>query len=347
MHPLMSQIISAPDTMQPAVMDFSSLMEKAMAHPAGNDVAAAPVAAPETPTPAEAVTAPTTPEPAPAAPSAPVVSPAEQKILDLPDDAVVRTKIDGKEELVSVKDFRDGISREAVFTRRMQTLAEQRRQAEAELAAQYAAQQAERQALENLRRELTGQLQQVQTPAQAPAPGVKPPDPQDLATMGDVQAIIAAQVEQIKQAEAERERRFVEALGQAGQKVQSDAVHERNTALFTEGLQTVMTKPEYAVLKKLPYPAESLRYAVAAMNPQSIQEAVQFADTVAKGWSDEIRAEVMETMKRQEAAKAQAKLEPPAQSAAPPAPQYKPGSAFKKNGGFDWDALRARAEGML
>lgn len=340
-------------------MDFNALMAKAMEHPAGNDTVVAPTPTVETPIPGidvPGISAPATPTPAPvaAAPAAPAapLTPAEVKILDLPDDALVRVKIDGKEEPISIKEFRDGISREAVFTKRMQSLAEQRKQAEMELATQYATLQQQAQAIELAKAQFAEQMRHV-IPSQTPAAPVGAPAPKawdagEIATMGDVQATLQAEIAKLQAESKAREEQFVKALGEAGQQVQVEAARQRDAQAFTEGLNSVLSKPEYAVLKKvLPYAEESLRYQVAAMDPKSIPEAIQMTEVVAKGYIDTIRAEMVETAKRQEVAKAQAKLEPPTGSAPPPAGQFKPGSAFKKNGGFDWDALRARAENML
>lgn len=348
----MSNVVTAPDAIQPATIDFSALMAKAMEHPAGNETAAAPAVAPETPTPAPEAPAQVAPTPAAAVPVETPLSPAEAKILDLPADALVRAKIDGKEEVVPVKDYLEGISREAVFTKRMQSLAEQRKQAEAELASKYAELQSQAQAVELARSQITdllqrNQTQQVSAPGASPVSQSKQLDPGEIATMGDVQSTLEAALAKIQAESKAQQEQFVKALGEAGEQVQKDAALNRDAQLFTEGLRGVMAKPELAVLKKLPYPEESLRYAVAAMNPQTIQEAVQFAEITAKGWVDGLKAEMVETAKRQEVAKAQAKLEPPAGSPPAPATQYKPGSAFSKSGKFDWDALRARADAMM
>ena len=346
----MSNVVTAPDSIQPATIDYSALMAKAMAHPAMNDditpaaPAAAPVVEPPAPAPVSA-----TPEPAPAAPAAPAtptpVSPAEAKILDLPEDGQIRVKIDGKEQLVSVKDYRDGISRESVFTKRMQSLAEQKKQAEAQLAADYAAIQHQRAAVEQMQREV---FQRLSTPAPVPQQ-VDAPAAGDLATMGDVQSTIQALQANLEARYAQQEQQMVSALGQATQKVQSDAEQARNAAAYNHILTSVMSKPDYQVLTKaLPFAEESIRFQVAAMDPQTMEEAQSFTEQVAKEWAGNLKAQFVDAQQRHEVAKAHAKLEAPAAaSAPPPAPQYKPGSAFGKDGKFDWKALSARAHAML
>lgn len=343
----MTNVVTAPDSMQPASIDYSALMAKAMAHPSGND-------SPETPTPvaAQAVESPgipvDTPTQTPTSVEAPVaaVSLAEAKILDLPEDGQIRVKIDGEEKLVPVSELRNGYSRESVFTKRMQNLADQKRQAEGELAAQYAAVQSQQAAVEQMRQQVLYQMQAPAPQAYAPAPVAA--DLGELATMGDVQSTIRQSVEQLDAQYRAREAQFMQSLGQATQKVQSDAAVARDAAAYNTGLSGVLSKPDYQVLKKaLPFAEESIRYQVAAMDPQSMDEAISFTEQVAKEWTSTLKAQFVDAQQRHEVAKAHAKLEPPTGSAPPPTSQYKPGSAFGKDGKFDWNALHARAQAMI
>lgn len=312
-----------------------------MAHPAGNeDVSAAPSSQPA---PAPDLTVSSSTEAVSASPSS--FSPAELKVLELPDDAHVRVKVDGQEQVVPVHEYRDGISREAVFTKRMQNLAEQRRTAETELAAQYSYLQQQAQALEQAK----AYMQQQMGPAAQTAPGPADvmPQLQDLATVGDVQSQINQAVAQLAQYQQQREQQFVSALGQASQRVQEDVALERDAAAYNKGLHSVLSKPDYsALIKALPYAEQTIRYEVANMDPQSIEQAVSFTEQVAKGYMDSLRSVSQDLQVRQSVAQARAKLEPPAGSPPAPAPAYRPGSAFGKNG-FDWNALRARAEQLM
>jgi hypothetical protein len=97
-------------------------------------------------------------------------------VLDLPDNAKVRVKLDGKEEVVTYKDYKDTLSREAVWTKRMQTLAEQRKQAEQEFVQKYAWLQQQALAVEAAKaalgqqRPLKEQLAELATQQQQPKP---------------------------------------------------------------------------------------------------------------------------------------------------------------------------------
>lgn len=314
-----------------------------MSHTAGNEaVSTAP--ATESAVPAPSTTAES--ETAPAAASS--STPADLKILDLPVDGHVRVKVDGQEQVLPIQEFKDGISREAVFTKRMQTLANQRRSAETELAAQYAYLQQQAQMLDQARTYLEQQAQaQSFVPTTPESPAAPMPQLQDLATVGDVQSQIHQAIQHLAQYQQQREQQFVNALGQASERVQEDVALQRDASSYNKGLQNVLNKPEYtAWVKAVPYAEQIIRYEVANMDPQSIEQALEFTEQVAKGHVESLRAASQDLQIRQSVAQARAKLEPPAGSPPAPISMYKPGSAFGKNG-FDWNALRARALNML
>ena len=335
------QTLDAPAALQPMTVEkaLAGTFDKAMAMDSGSL---------ETPTP-ESSSAPEFSAPSLEAPAA-TLSPADAKVLELPDDGVVRVKVDGKEQLLPVQEFKSGISREAHYTQRMQQLAEQKREAEAALAGQYAQLQQEAQAILLAQQQLAAYAQQAQQP-QAYAPqgqmAPAPQDPGDLATVGDVQASLQQAMTQLVQQQQYREQQMLAAIGQASQQVQEQAALQRDTLTYTKGLQSVLAKPDYEVLTKvLPYAEESIRYQVAAMDPPTIEDAVAYTEQVAKEWVTKLRGEVLDSQKRQQVAQARAKLEPPAGS--PPSPNAGVRQQFfRKDGKLDWDALHARASALM
>ena len=119
------------------------------------------------------------------------VSPADQKVVDLSDDSLVKVKVDGVEQTVPYREFKDGIQREAAFTKRMQQLADQRREAE-EVFTQRAAQ------LQQQAELIAYAQQQLQTRAAQPVPQAIPQsDPNEIATLGEVQQSLATFQQQL------------------------------------------------------------------------------------------------------------------------------------------------------
>lgn len=313
----MSDVVPAPDFVQPSTIDFNSLYEKAMDLPTE-----------------------TAPEPAAVADSP--ASPAETKILDLPEDAQVRIKVDGQEQVVPVREYKDGIQREAAFTKRMQQLADQRREAESVMAQRAA--ELERQA--QMLAYAEQQLRMRQQPAPAPEPVAKP-DPNEIATLGEVQQSLASFQAQLAQQQALREQQFFAQLQQAGQQLREEQAVQADASRYTAALNATLDQEDFRVLRDaIPYAEESIRFQVAQLNPETIDEAIQFTDQVVKEWADKLRTSSTDYLKRQEVAKARAKMAPPAGSPPPPT-RPAPRQAFKKNGQIDWDVLRERSLSYL
>jgi hypothetical protein len=345
----MSEIVTAPDFVQPASIDFNALYQKAMDHPADPTVEA-PASTPEF-TSASADVVPAIPDTQ--LPQTSQAAPAGGQVVDLPDDALVRVKIDGVEQTVPYREYKDGIQREAAFTKRMQQLADQRREAEqvftqraAELQRQaemlqYAQQQLQQQA--NPVAQLQQLLQQQQGGQTAPPSA----DPNEIATLGEVQQALKAFEQTFAQQQAAQQQAFLQQLQETGQQLKYEQALEADATTFTTALARTLDQDDYKVLREtIPFAEESIRFQVAQLNPQTMDEAISFMEQVAKEWSGKVRAASTEQLKRQEVAKARAKMEPPAGSPVPPV-QARPKAVFKKNGQTDWDALRDRAAAYL
>lgn len=334
----MTQELPAPSSIQPATMDFQALYAKAMAMP---ETPAAPV----TPTPA--VEAPATTTAPTSEPPAVVTTPAEAptpKVLELADDLMVKVKVDGVEQLVPVKDFKDGVQREVAFTKRTQALADQRREAEAQLAAQLAEITKREEALKLAEQKLTAVPDPLQKLLEAMAPAPTAPDPGELATLGDVNAALQRITEEHSALTQKERAAMMAELQVAAQAMREEAALEADRKRFTDSVTTLMSKPEYTTMKDLiPFAEEALRFQVAKLEPETIDQAIEYADKVMAEWAGKLNATQTTALKQAEIARARLTMEPPAGSPVAPTATTKPVSALKKTGGVDWDALRARA----
>lgn len=346
----MSDNVTAPDFVQPATIDFNSLYQKAMDHPADPTLDADPVSSPSP----SADVAPAIPD-SNATTSTYESSAAPTSggtVLDIPDDALVRVKIDGKEQTVPYREYKDGIQREAAFTKRMQQLADQRREAEQVFTQRAAEMQRQAEMLQFAQQQLQQQanpLQQLQALLQQQQPGQATPsaDPNEIATLGEVQQALKAFEQTFAQQQAAQQQAFLQQLQQAGQQLKDEQALEADATTFTTALSRTLDQDDFRLLKDtIPFAEESIRFQVAQLNPQTMDEAISFMEQVAQEWSDKVRAASTEHVKRQEVAKARAKMEPPAGSPVPPV-QARPKAVFRKNGQTDWDALRERASAYL
>jgi hypothetical protein len=332
----MSDVISTPDSLQPSTIDFNSLHEKAMEHTAD------PTADTAEPLQDVATSAPSD-LPDSALAGTPTVTGSHDQVVDIPDDALVRVKIDGVEETVPYAEYKGGIQREAAFTRRMQTLSQQRQEAE-QVFTQRAA-ELQRQA------EMIAYAQEQMQTAARPTKDVtseKPSDPNEIATLGEVQQSLAAFQQQLSTQQTQQQQQFMSQLQNAGHELKNEQIQQADAHRFTAGLNATLEKDDYKFLRDvIPYAEESIRYQVAQLDPQSIDQAIDYTETVAKEWSDRVRATSTDHIKRQEVAKARAKMGPPSGSPVPPSEQTKPGSFMRKDGKLDWKSLEQRAAAYL
>ncbi len=279
----------------------------------------------------------------------------QSDILSLPDNARLKVLVDGKEQVITVSDYKAGIQREAVFTKRMQTLAEQRKQVEQELAQQAAYLQQMAQQVMQEKQQVSQQTnpvaqlqklieQQQQQPQQ---------DPNSIATIGEMKQMLADLQKQQQDALNGQKQEFMQTLEHANQELQQKQADARDAFKYSTALQQELGSDVAKVIQEQfldPSEAEAfVRFNVAKMNPQSIDEAIQFTKQYVKGWADHIKAKNQTTSKVNEVKKANAMLEPSNGQSAPPivVQTAQPQSFLNKDGKIDFKALAARANALL
>lgn len=303
--------------------------------------------------PADQGTAEGTTQEAPPVESAPAQEPAVQppsqgQVLEVPEDTLVRVKIDGEVKEVPYKEFKDSLQREAAWHQRQQQFATTRKQLEEYYAQQFAAleQQAQQVAMYEqwLRAQGLQQAQPQQQTQQSPAQGT----PDEIATLGEVQREVEKVNQQIAQALAAREHQLAEQLQRVAVQLKSEMQTKQEAARFDAGLKGVLQDPTRKFLETvIPKYEQNLRYAVWELGPQSVDEAVEFADKISAEWAKNLRSIQIAEQQKEQAQKARAKLEP--SDGSPPAPQKvgQKRSFIGKDGKLDHAALREAAMSLL
>jgi len=347
----MSDLTSTDVSFTPGTIDFTALHAKAMAMPedptiSKEEKAAAAVAT--QPTNDEVATV-TTPQPEG---TETVKTESTLNVVDLADDAMVRIKVDGVEQIVSYKDYKDGIQREATFTKRMQTLAQQRREAEAEIARQAAEVQRRFEEVESAKQRLNENdpMQALaKLLAQQANPAPPQADPNEIATIGEVQQRLEELAKQQTAQQKAQSEEFLKSVQLAAAKLREEQAIQADAQKFSAALAANLSKDEYKVLNEVvPFTENAIRYQVSQLDPKSIDEAIEFSEKVMQEWVGKIQATSTELVKRQEVAKARAKMEPPTGSPAPiQTAKSQPQSFLKKDGKIDWQVLSAQAKAII
>lgn len=271
--------------------------------------------------------------------------PTTPQPLDVAPETPVRIKVNGEEKVVTAKEYAEILQRTDVFTQKQQALAKQRNEVE-----QYITQKEQ----EFLQREqqlaayaqmLAQQGDPVQRLAQAlqPQQEQKPFNPNEIATIGEVQQAILALAQQHQQelarvkAETQQELAAREHAQREAQMLAQD--QKRVSDTLSEFFQSTDGQ---LLLQVNPRAEAVIRVSALQMGPQNTEEAIENVKIVAKGMVENVRGVIAKSQQTQAVSAAKTVMEPP--SGTPPTlSQAPPKSALKKDGSIDWNLLRQRA----
>ena len=334
--------------------DFSSLREQALSMLEGTPAGDTPVeqAAPIT-------NEPVVPEEVVAAPEGEatnVDTASASALAQLKDTDLVEVEVDGQKVQMPWAEARGGVMRQAKFTKSMQQVARDREAFEAEKAS-IATLRQEREAMVTLlqNKDLMQQFllkqypELVQQAQAAAATAQSAVDPDDIATVGQIEAVKREAAQQIQSLMND----FQQRLKQERDTITSDIEDRQASAKL--GLEVSSTIKglfkEHPYLEKvIPNAEQILRYEVMNMRPQTPEEVVDAFKTVVGGWVENYKSTVQETTKQQVIQKHKLQsnnIQPP--GGAPVQPQAQ--SFFKKarNGQteIDWAKLRQAGLDMM
>lgn len=249
-----------------------------------------------------------TPAPEPSQPSTP--SP-----VTLNDSDLIPLKVGGKDITVPWSEARNGFQMHADYTRKMQELAEQRRQFEAQQSTisqqrqEYEAKLQQIQQVVNNPQALMGLYMNLQSKMQ------QPQGPQPLTTEA---------LPQLMQAMEQRFTQQFQGWQQQQEKAQMAARFETELDTATKGALS-----KYPALAALDGIDEAIAGKVYAMKPTSLAEAKQYTQVVVDAMAQRHRAALDEEAKANLVAQQQARIGIEPKGGAPVLPQPR---SFKNNG---------------
>jgi hypothetical protein len=306
-------------------LDLSAASAAAMEQLGGNDTSSAPQA----------------PSPQTTQPGQPPTSSEEPSVeVEFPD---------GPRKLTA-KEIRDGYLRQQDYTRKTQEIADMRRQAEQvyrayqqmaqereqlqdffqneENVLKMVAQQYGPQAMQRLVGMLANQQQQPQITPDSPA------------TVEQATRIAEARARQLEAQISELKQQFGQNIDQRLEQLRN----EQETTEYTKVLDPVVQKifEENPILSAVEGMEEVIRFKVFKMQPQTVQEAIEAFNTVAKQQAEKLNQKYVE-LNKQQVVKRQKLVsqgtEPP--GGAPPMPEPR---NFRKGNDVDWKGISKQAE---
>jgi hypothetical protein len=283
--------------------------------------------------------------------------PVQQEMGELdPDkdgDKLVWVKEGDKKVLKPFKDVSSSYLRQSDYTRKTQTLAQEKQQFEQQRQAEQARIQ-EFQALQKWQadvktmladRNQVAQLLQYLSPAQQEQPQ---DDPNQIVTVAQLrQAQVQMQQQYERQMQQIREAQ-TQAIEESAKKQRFEAeVAQHKNQLDPIFKQALLDNP---ILSKIPNMEDTLRYQVFQLQPKTLQEAKEAVGIIVGGIVEDLRDQFTQSNKQQIVAKAKlskAQIEPPG-GTGPQIQPSQPKDLLKGHGrGLDSDKLMKAGLAML
>jgi hypothetical protein len=264
--------------------------------------------------------------------------------VKLADDTPVEIVVNGESKIVTAKEYKEILQRTDIWTQRMQAVAQQRKELE-----NYAAQR-EAQILEAARAVQMARQELQQVPQNPQQQSQEPPrtlNPNEIATLGEVQQALAALQQRHQQELAQREQALRQELAASMQQAEQHAVVQQDRVKFTSAVKELMQTEDGRLLTEVNPVAEAwVRFQTLQLGPENVDQAIDFARKVFADGVGKVKGRFTQQQTQQAVAQAKVVMEPPAGAA--PALQSAPQKiALKKDGSVDWDALRAKALAIM
>jgi hypothetical protein len=278
---------------------------------------------------------------------APVAQPAEARPttppapLDVSPETPIKIKVNGEEKIVKASEYQEMLQRTDVFTQRQQAVAKQQRELEQYYAQKEAYLTQQAQAVQGLYQEM---LQRGNQP-QPESPKI---NPQEIATIGEVQQAMIALAQQFQQVRQQDQAGVQQALERERWEAREEFEIAQDQKRFTQEVQKVLNSPEGKLLAEITPKAEQiLRFRPLEMGASTTDQAIEFLHQFAKEWAGTVQGRLAQQSTAAAVAQAKTVMEAPLVGHAPPAQTAPPKIALKKDGTIDWNALRARAEAIM
>lgn len=325
---------------------FDSIHEKAMAYGSDSNTppeqVATEVAADAVVEPAAEITDPTTA--------------TQAQLAQLKDDDLVEVTVDGEPVQMTWKDAKGGVMRQSHYTKSMQTLRQEQQAFEADRASlQQSQENAEvlRSLLKNpelLQQFIARQHPTLLAQAQQLQAAAEQANPDDLATVGQIQAAQQTLIAQQQQ----MQEQFFQELAAREEQITRSIEDKQATAKLSNDINTTIKglfSENKAIADLIPNADQVLRYEVLQLGPTTPEETVEAFKTVFGGWVEKYNASVKATTKSTVLGKQKLtsnNIQPP--GGAPPQPNptnFKKVNPMTGKTEVDWAALRAVGTSML
>jgi hypothetical protein len=291
--------------------------------------------------------------------------PAEPKNVDtasasqlakLKDTDLVEVTVDGQPVQMPWGQAKGGVMRQAHYTKEMQSLRAEQSAFQSEQQ-QIASLRKEHEAFvtllrdPNLLREFVGQkYPSLMAQQQAVAAAAAQVDPDDIVTVGQIQATQAQLEQRIADVADAMEQTFAEREANIARNIETKHATLKLANEVNSTIKSLFDEHPH-MAKLIPDAEQVLRYNVSKMKPKTEQEAIEAFKTVFGGWVEKYNDAVTETTKTKTIAKQKmlaTNIQPPGGAGVQPQPtNFKKVDKITGKESLDWDKLHEAALAAL
>lgn len=229
-----------------------------------------------------------------------------QDALDIADDQLVKTVVDGEERILPWKEARGKISGGLKFTQNQQQLAKERQALEAQQAHLSQLEQ-DRAGFQAFIRNKDAVLAYAKQAFGEPSVQPQGDNPEQIATLGDARTIAEQSAKRLEDVLAAQEKVIDGKIATAQAAIHFEQQRASHAVAIDTTLKGIFT--ENPVLKRIPNIEDVIRFEVAKTQPKTEAEAIEAFRQVSQGIVEDLGQHYVANKKLQAAAVAKQKLE--------------------------------------
>lgn len=273
-----------------------------------------------------------------------------KKPQKLNDDDMVEVVVDGEPEVITYKDYKDRVRKEATITKRFQNFAQTRDEFNQQVANIVSQLEAREAALAQQAQPKVDPVQQALIDllqGKKPAPE-KSPD--EILTVAEMQAAQAKLREEFENSRRKDREDFDNSLQRARQAALEEAKLNKERQQFFNGIDQLVAKDAYKNLNDvIPHIKAHILSHVQSVQPQSLEEALEASESWLKDRSDKLKKLSVAKEQKQQKEAVRQKMEsnngsPTTLAKGQQTNADKAKKFVMKNGKPDWEAMKKDAQ---
>lgn len=264
---------------------------------------------------------------------------------ELSDDSKVKIKVDGEEQVVTYKEYKDILRKNATITQRMQTFAKERDQFNEVVNQRLAEIEARERAIREMSEKKDPLYDTILTALKNQINPQEKRNPNDIVTLAEIEAERKRLREEFESMRKQDRESFETQLVEAAQAVQTQAQRQRERQAYLNGLDSILKQDSLKDLLEIsPNLAAETMFYVQKNGAQNLEEALELSREFVEDRFKKFESKRIAKEQKQQEIAAKQKME--SNDGATPTIMKKEQSVEErrkkfvgKNGKLDWNAM--------